>query len=127
MLNKQLKVGDYVVSADGTLYRITKVSKASYSYVNIERQYDTGFVPFNGIRKTGYWDNGLEVFYCDDAQAQVFINLKKKFELATKLEKSKEEIKELLGRAKYILSQINDIEIVEVDEEDEEVIEEEDE
>jgi len=114
MLNKQLNVGDYIFSANGRLARITKVNKQSYTFEEITSSgywNRTGNCPFNGI-KHGYYDTE-EWFYCENAEAKALEVAKKRNHCFDNIDKKKQEVETLIGKAKYFLKQIE--EIAEVD------------
>lgn len=119
MINKQLNVGDYIFSANGRLARITKVNKQSYTFEEISsgcRWNTTGNCPFNGI-KHGYYDTE-EWFYCENADAKALEMAKKHNHFFDEIEKKKQEVETLVGKAKYFLKQIEEIEEVDVIEDD---------
>lgn len=117
MLNEQLKVGDYIFSPSGKLCRIIKVNKTTYTYTDISNIYPyNDNVAFNGI-KNGYFNyDRIEFFKCDEPHAKALEIMFAKYRKADKLESIKNEIEELLGKAKVFLNQIADIEEVEVQE-----------
>ena len=115
MITRTLKVGDYIFQANGDLARITKINKQTYSYALIVGHNWATNIPFNGIRHSRF-DNE-EWFVCDDIQAKAlelaFQRYKTNFEVANNLK----EVKELIGKAKYFLNQIEDIKEIEVEDE----------
>lgn len=117
MITKKLKVGDHIYDASGRLGRITKVNKQSYSFVVLTGlSGGTSNIPFDGIRNSS-WANE-EWFYCEDAAA---MSLKQAFERYVEGRELIEKIRraeELLGKAKFFLSQIEDINEVTVKEDD---------
>ncbi len=116
MINKELKVGDYIFQANGKLARITKVNKATYSCQVITSAYENSTVNFNGITKNDYWGEHAEWFECDDAQAKALELAFNKYKIANSCEDILEENKNLVAKAKYFLNQIKDIEEQEVEE-----------
>lgn len=112
MLNEQLKVGDYIFSPNGKLCRIIKVNKCSYTYNDLTTGYADN-VKFNGIKHS--WCQTFEFFKCDEPQAKALELMIAEYRETYKLKEIKEEIEELLGKAKTFLNQIADIEEVEVE------------
>ena len=114
MITRTLKVGDYIFQANGDLARITKINKQTYTYAQIVGHGWVTNIPFNGIRHSRF--NNEEWFVCEDIQAKAlelaFQRYKANFEVANNLK----EVKELIGKAKYFLNQIEDIEEVVVHE-----------
>lgn len=117
MIDRQLKVGDYVFTADGRLARITKINKTTYSYADISKWHTTGNISFDGKRQS-YYNGHEEWFYCDNAQAKALELAMKKYTMSEKVIKEVKEVKTLIGKAKYFLNQIEDVEEVEETEED---------
>lgn len=117
MIKNQLKVGDYIFSARGDLARITKINKQTYSF-NYITGYGSDNVPFNGIKHSSYYlcDN-KEWFECSDIQAKALEAAIKKYKVSESLKDDIEVAKELVGKAKFFLEQVNDIETVEVNDE----------
>ena len=117
MLNKKLKIGDYIFSANGRLARITKVNKLTYTFEEINsgcRWNTTGNCPFNGI-KHGYYDTD-EWFFCENVDAMALQCAKKQNHCFDNLESKKEQVEKLMGKAKYFLQQIADIDEVDPEE-----------
>ena len=115
MITRTLKVGDYIFTAKGCLARITKINKRTYTYDSIARRnYDTN-INFNGIRNS-YYDGSEEWFECDDIQAKALELAFKEFQIAEDSKRILRDVRELIGKAKYFLNQIEDIEEVEVEE-----------
>ena len=79
MIKKQLNIGDHIVNADGYIYVIEAVNKASYRARRIDGGYTTEPVPFNGIQRL--YGNVYEYFVCDDAQLKIIENLNKENKL----------------------------------------------
>lgn len=110
MIDRELKRGDYIFSANGYLARITKVNKQTYSIEIISGNYlyaDT--IPFNGI-KHGYYASG-EWFYCDDPTAKAldlvlknYKSLKLELESLTRKTEYLTELKEKLEECLDMLS-----------------------
>lgn len=113
MINTALKVGDYIFTAKGSLARITKINKQTYTYALIAGHEWVTNIPFNGIRNSYY--GSVEWFECDNIQAKALElavqRYKSNFEVANNLK----EVKELIDKAKYFLNQIEDIEDIEVE------------
>lgn len=76
MIDKQLNIGDHIVDADGHIYVIEAVNKASYRARRIDGGYTTEAVPFNGMQRL--YGNTYEYFICEDAQLKIIENLNKK-------------------------------------------------
>ena len=112
MLNEQLKVGDYIFSPSGKLCRIIKVNKCSYTYNDLTTGYNDN-VKFNGLKHD--WYQTFEFFKCDEPQAKALELMIAEYRETCKLKETKDEIEELLGKAKTFLNQIADIEEVEVE------------
>lgn len=116
MIKNQLKVGDYIFTANGDLARITKINKQTYSF-NYITGYGSDNVPFNGIRGSSYLYDSKEWFECDDIQAKALEAAFKRYKVSESLKNDVEVAKELIGKAKFFLEQVNDIETVEVNDE----------
>ena len=111
MINKQLKVGDYVFTANGNFAKVIKINKQTYVIQLIT--YSESFkmtIPFDGVEKDSCY--GTEWFYCDDAQAKALELAIKKYYVVGQASAIYEDIKELIGKAKYFLEQIADIDVV---------------
>lgn len=120
MINKQLKVGDYVFTANGLLARIISVNKNTYSFSLIAGNCWYHRIPFNGIIKRGSpYNDEIEWFECNDIQAKAFEAAIKHYIKTKNAEDTLDITKELLGKAKYFLNQLKDIEEVLVFEEEE--------
>lgn len=119
MITRKLKVGDYIFDAQGRLARITKVNKATYSFEVITNAYQQDNVAFNGKKHT-YWGQHEEWFECDDAQAKALELAFNKWKTAAETKQDLQDTKDLIGKAKFFLNQIKDIEEVEIEEEMEE-------
>jgi|LSQX01.1.fsa_nt_gb hypothetical protein len=120
MINKQLKVGDYVFTADGLLARITKINKTTYSLNKNTNTLRYTNIPFNGIiKRNAPYNDEVEWFECDDIQAKAFEAAIKHYTTTRNAEDILDITKELLGKAKYFLNQLKDIEEVLVFEESE--------
>ena len=118
MITKQLNVGDYIFNAKGELARITKVNKQTYSYIVITDYGSRDNVAFSGIKNGHYYyGNTEEWFECEDATAKALELAFKQYEKDKKLENQIENVKELIGKAKFFLEQVNDIETLEVNDE----------
>lgn len=117
MITRKLNVNDYIFDARGRLARITKVNKATYSFEVITsiRQQDN--VAFNG-KKHNCWGEHEEWFECDNAQAKALELAFNKWKIATETELKLQNIKDLVGKAKFFLNQIKDIEEVGVNEDE---------
>lgn len=114
MISRQLQVGDYIFNPKGELARITKINKKTYSYSIISKFGYSDHVAFDGIKRSP-WEHE-EWFYCDDIQVKALELAMKEYKCSKKAEGILEETKELIGKAKYFLNQIEDIEEVEDDE-----------
>lgn len=91
MIDKQLKVGDHIVSTDGCLYVIEAVNKASYRAKRVDGHYGSETVPLNGVHKE--YDRVYEYFVCDDVQLKIIAALNEKnAELQQKLRGQEEEV-----------------------------------
>ena len=117
MITRKLKVGDYIFDAQGRLARITKVNKATYSFEVITGTYEQDLIAFNG-KKHNYWGEHEEWFECDNAQAKALELAFNKWKIATKIEQDLQDTKDLIGKAKFFLNQIKDIEEVVVNEDE---------
>ena len=115
MINKQLKVGDYIFTANGMLARITSVNKSSYSFKLIAGNCWYHTVSFRGINRESY----DEWFECDDAQAKAFEMAIAEYKVFNKESDILCEVKEIIGKAKHFLKDIEDIPEVDVYEEGE--------
>lgn len=116
MLNNKLNVGDYIFTANGELARITKINKITYSYETITDGYaSTENVSFNGI-KHDYW-GGKEWFECSDGQAKALELAMKKYQTYQTVKEIQQEVKTLLGKAKFFLTQLEDVSSIDVEEE----------
>jgi len=119
MINEKLNVGDYIFSPNGKLCRIIKVNKTTYTYTDISITYPhNDNVAFNGIKNGYYSYDKIEFFKCNEPQAKALEIMFERYRKADKLEVLKNEVEELLGKAKTFLNQITDIEEVEVDDDD---------
>lgn len=115
MISRQLQVGDYIFNPKGDLARITKINKKTYSYAMISNKWGyCGVIAFDGIKRST-WEPE-EWFYCDDIQTKALELAMKEYKRSKKAESVLEETKELIGKAKYFLNQIEDIEEIEDDE-----------
>lgn len=108
MITRTLKVGDYIFTAKGCLARITKINKQTYTYDSIARSSYNTNIPFNGIRNSYYGSE--EWFECDDIQAKALELAFKEFQIAEDSKRILRDVRELIGKAKYFLNQIEDIE-----------------
>ena len=118
MINEKLNVGDYIFSPSGKLCRIIKVNKTTYTYTDITKEYRyNDNVAFNGIKNNSYLGS-VEFFKCEEPQVKALKLIFERYQKADKLEVLKNEVEELLGKAKTFLNQIADIEEVEVDDDD---------
>lgn len=91
MIDKQLKIGDHIISTDGRIYVIEAVNKASYRAKRVDGHYGSETVPFNGILRE--YDRVYEYFVCDDVQLKIIANLNKENEeLQRKLRGQEEEV-----------------------------------
>ena len=122
MLDKTLKVGDYIFTANGKLARIIKVNKQSYTIAVIggsatQWGYNDN-ISLSGIKVNTYSGDRAEWFYCDNPTAKALELAMKRYQAGHKLQEIKEEIEKLLGKAKGFLEKITEIEVVEVEEED---------
>lgn len=102
MINNKLKVGDYVFTTDGKLFRITKINKLTYSAR--ETVGWTVQVPFNGIGSGIYG----EFFECDEPQKKALELAIKAHDRNTRTIRETERAKELIGKAKYFLRHVED-------------------
>lgn len=112
MINKKLNVGDYIFKANGTVARITKINKLTYTYVEITG-YGYGIhgnIAFDGIRHNEW--NNEEWFECEEPQAKALELAFKQWTDIKHYENDLVELKSLIGKAKYFLNQIEDIEEV---------------
>lgn len=113
MINKQLKVGDYIFTAKGALARIISVNKSSYSFRLI-----AGNCWYERISCKGFYrDSYDEWFECDDAQSKAFEIAIAEYKVANKTADILCEVKEIIGKAKHFLKDIEDIPEVDVYEE----------
>lgn len=110
MITRTLKVGDYIFTAKGCLARITKINKRTYTYVSIARRNYGTNINFNGICNSYYGSE--EWFECDDIQAKALELAFKEFQIAEDSKHILRDVRELIGKAKYFLNQIEDIEEV---------------
>lgn len=110
MINTALKVGDYIFTAKGCLARITKINKQTYTYAVIAGYDGMTNIPFNGIRYSRF--NNAEWFVCDDIQAKALELASQRYKSNLEVANNLKEAKELIGKAKYFLNQIEDIEEV---------------
>lgn len=110
MINNKLNVGDYIFTTDGNLYRITKINKLTYSAKGTRGGW-TEQVPFNGLGRYG------EYFECDEPQAKALELAIKAHETDSRTIEKTKEAKELIGKAKYFLRNVeeflNEIEDIE--------------
>jgi len=114
MITRTLKVGDYIFQANGDLARITKINKQTYTYALIVGHDWMTNIPFNGIRHSGF--NNAEWFVCDDIQAKALESAFQRYKSNLEVANNLKEVKELIGKAKYFLKQIEDLEDIEVEE-----------
>lgn len=119
MINEKLNVGDYIFTANGQLAIIVKVNKQTYSYRSLTGGYSYGVnnVYFNGIKNA--WSGYEEWFKCDDINAKALELAYKKYKKVEEYNDIIAEIKSLIGKAKWFLEQIKDIQELEVIEDDE--------
>ena len=117
MITRKLNVNDYIFDAQGRLARITKVNKATYSFEVITNTYQQDNVAFNGKKHT-YWGEHEEWFECDNAQAKALELAFKRWKITIETERDLQDIKDLIGKAKFFLNQIEDIDEVEVEEDE---------
>ena len=110
MITRTLKVGDYIFTAKGCLARITKINKQTYTYALIVGSDWMTNIPFNGIRHSRF--NNEEWFVCDDIQAKALESAFQRYKSNLEVANNLKEVKELIGKAKYFLEQIEDIEEV---------------
>jgi len=110
MINTALKVGDYIFTAKGCLARITKINKQTYTYAQIAGHNWVTNIPFNGIRRSRF--NNEEWFVCDDIRAKALESAFQRYKSNLEVANNLKEVKELIGKAKYFLNQIEDIEEV---------------
>lgn len=101
MINNQLKVGDYIFTSNGELYRITKINKRTYSARDTAYCW-TEQVPFSGLGKY------KEFFECNEPQAKALELALKKHERDKRMINEAEEAKELIGKAKYFLRHVEE-------------------
>ncbi len=107
MITKKLNIGDYIFTADGSLARITKINASTYSYSLLcgnNSGYWWNNIPFNGIRQHIEW------FECDDVQAKALKGAFDAWKLSNRQLSALERNEKLVGKAKYFLSQIQDVE-----------------
>ena len=111
MIDKQLKVGDYVFNVNGDLAKVIKINKQTYAIqlIACSDSFKTA-IPFDGVEKDSYYK--MEWFYCEDAQAKALELAMKKYYVARQASAIYEDVKELIGKAKYFLEQIADINFV---------------
>ncbi len=119
MITRKLNIGDYIFTAKGDLARITKINKQTYSYEIITAYYGytIGNVAFNGIKHSDYYGDHYEWFECDNVQAKALELAFKRYKAIESTKNALKDVKELIGKAKYFLNQINDVEEIEVEEE----------
>ena len=101
MLNNQLKVGDYIFTTDGNLYRITKINKLTYSAKGTRGGW-TEQVPFNGLGRY------VEYFECDEPQAKAFELAVQTYEKRYRIVEGAKRTEELIGKAKYFLRHVEE-------------------
>lgn len=91
MIDKQLKVGDHIVDAEGHLYVIDAVNKKSYRARMVDGYYGSETVPFDGIQRRCRLM--FEYFVCDDVQQKIIADLgKKNRELEQKQKKMEQDV-----------------------------------
>lgn len=120
MIDKKLKVGDYIFKANGALARITEIGKSTYTYVFItepESYQKFNIVLSNGIKYINDFENE-EWFVCDNVHAKALELAFKRYEIEKNHLASLEKNKALIANAKWFLEQISDIESKEPKEEE---------
>lgn len=91
MIDKQLKVGDHIVDAEGHLYVIDAMNKKSYRARMVDGYYGSETVPFDGMQRR--YRLMFEYFVCDDVQQKIIADLgKKNRELEQKQEKMEQDV-----------------------------------
>ena len=113
MISNSLKVGDYIFTPRGSLARVTKINKNTYTYELLcgnDSDWWSRNIPFSGIR------HGIEWFECTDIQAKALENAFKTWMISKSQETMLNKNKELLGKAKYFLEQLKDIKEVDPEE-----------
>lgn len=113
MITRKLNVNDYIFDAQGRLARITRVNKTTYSFEVITNSYQQDNVAFNG-KNHDSWGRHEEWFECDNAQAKALELAFNRWKTATNIKQDLQDIKDLIGKAKFFLNQIEDIKEVEV-------------
>lgn len=107
MLNKELKVNDYLVGAEGDLYQVVKVLDNTYQIKNVAYSVRIN-IHKDGTRKYA----PREFFHCTDVDAHMIEYARKKYEASMLMQQRIDYIETLIGQAKYFLDQIKEIQVI---------------
>ena len=117
MIDRKLKIGDYVFNTDGQLARVISINKCSYGIKVLGDNnwyYGRATIKFDGTPRWSYEYGNQEWFYCDDVQAKALEIANKRLSKYKDFEEVAERVEKLFGKAKFFLEQIKEIETEEV-------------